>query len=87
MVIHIPINVIATSTYELIDNEFYCTHDEREIDTYYEYPSYFSAVEVEKQGYFCVSCGEPLDGDPVAEREEYLAEMRAEEQLMEILGK
>lgn len=77
-----------SSTYELIGNEFYCTHDERVIDTYYvEYPSYYGAHEVEKQGYYCVSCGEPLEGDPEAERAEAIAEAEAEAQLMELLGK
>lgn len=54
---------------------------------YYEYPSYWSPVEVEKQGYYCAGCGEPLEGDPELERREYLAEAEAEAQLMEILGK
>lgn len=86
----VSISVIyePSSTYELIGNEFYCTHDERVIDTYYvEYPSFYGNHEVEKQGYYCVSCGEPLEGDPELERKEYEAEAEAEAQLMELLKK
>lgn len=83
----IAIEYIPSSTVELIGNEFYCTHDEKIIDTYFEYPGYFNAVEVEKKGYYCISCGEPLEGNPDLEIAEYKAEAEAEAQLMEILGK
>lgn len=84
---NIAVDIIPSTTYKLIGNEFYCSHDEKVIDVYYEYPSYWSPVEVEKQGYYCAGCGEPLEGDPELERREYLAEAEAEAQLMEILGK
>ena len=87
MVIHIPVQVVDTGTYILEGTSFYCTHDDIEVETYWEFPGYFSDVEVEKQGYICATCGEPLAGDPVADMAEMQAEMDAEAQLMEMLDR
>lgn len=81
---NIRIRYEPTCTWELDGGSFWCTHDEIEVVDYtYTSMSWDGPVEHESQGYACVECGEPLEGSPDADR----AEMLAEAQLMEMLGK
>lgn len=66
----------------------YCLHEERVVDTYVEDNIGFDGYyQTEHEGYYCKSCGEPLEGNPALDRAEAIAEAEAEAQLMEILGK
>ena len=79
------VDVIDTSTWVLEDTTFFCEHDgDTTVETYTHDTMGFNGHEqYETQGYECVGCGEPVDGDPVEDREEALADL----QIMEALGK
>lgn len=84
MVIHIKVNYIPTSTWELDGNEFHCAHDDIEIVDYVEdHLGIDGHYQTESQGYACADCGEPIEGDPEEDRQDMIAEM----QLMELLNK
>lgn len=75
---------IPSCTWSLDGETFFCTHDEVEVTEYTE--DHLGAnghYQTNHLGYACAECGEPLDGDPIADRNDYLAES----QLMEMLGK
>lgn len=85
MVKHIKVKYIPSCTWELDGETFFCLHDEDiDIVDYVENHLGISGhYQTESKGYACADCGEPLDGDPEADRADYEAEM----QLMELLDK
>lgn len=71
-------------TWELDGEWFVCTHDEATILTYEEdHLGPDGHYQIKCYGYACAECGEPLEGSPEADRNDYLAEI----ELMEVLGK
>lgn len=84
MVIHIPIEYIQTSTWELDGGVFHCAHDDIEVVSYIEdYNGANGHYQTEYRGYACYYCGESVDGNPDIDRQDMIAEM----QLMELLDK
>ena len=80
---NIKIKELINCTWKLDGENFYCQHDEIEVVVYYEdHLGINGHYETEHRGCACVECGEPLDGDPDADRQDYIAES----QLMEILA-
>ena len=85
MVKHIKIKYIPGCTWEFEGGMFFCLHDEdMEIVDYVEdHLGINGHYQTESKGYVCADCGEPLEGDPEADRADYEAEC----QLMELLDK
>lgn len=75
-------------TWEYEGGNFYCTHDEREVEMAVEdHLGFEGHYQTESEIYVCAECGESLEGSPEFDRAEYEAEAEAEAQLMELLGK
>lgn len=82
--IHIDIRDYPSCTWVLEDDIFVCTHDQDEVVEYVEdHMGINGPYQTEYLGYACADCGEPIEGDPIADRQDAIAEA----QLMEILGK
>lgn len=67
----INIYEVPSCTWVLDGDTFFCTHDEVEIEQY-ETP-YMTVDGVDfydSEGYVCAECGEPVEGDPAADRAE-----------------
>ena len=61
-----------------------CPHEELVIDDWTTVrPSPDGPIEESGKGYYCVACGEPIEGNPEEDRKESIAEAN----LMELLGK